>query len=47
MIASISGVTRGLLKPRLATLLFFAALFPLGAFYADYRLKQAYPELGH
>ncbi len=47
MIASISGVARGLLKPGLAALLFFAALIPLGAFYADYRLKQAYPELGH
>ncbi len=47
MIASISGVTRGLLKPSLATLLFIGALIPLGAFYADYRLKKAYPELGH
>jgi integral membrane protein len=47
MIASITGVTRGLLKPRLAVLLFFGALIPLGAFYADYRLKQAYPEVAH
>jgi integral membrane protein len=46
MIASIFGVTRGLLKPGLAVLLFFGALIPLGAFYADYRLKRAYPELG-
>ncbi len=47
MIVSISGVARGLLKPNLATLLFIGALIPMGAFYADYRLKQAYPELGH
>jgi len=46
MIASISGVTRGLLKPGLAALLFIGALIPLGAFYADYRLKQAYPGRG-
>lgn len=46
MFASSSGVSRGLLKPGLAALLFIGALIPLGAFYADYRLKQAYPELG-
>lgn len=45
MISSLTAVGRGLLKPRLATLLFFGALLPMGAFYADYRLKQTYPEL--
>ena len=45
MIASISAVTRGALRPRLAALLFVGALLPLGAFYADYRLRQNYPEL--
>ncbi len=40
-----TAVSRGILKPGLAALLFFGALLPLGAFYADYKLKQAYPEL--
>lgn len=47
MFASISGVVRGHLKPGLAVLLFVGALIPLGAFYADYRLKKTYPELSH
>jgi integral membrane protein len=46
MLASVTAVSRGLLKPGLAVLLFFGALIPLGAFFADYRLKKAYPELG-
>lgn len=45
MIASLSAVARGALRPGLAALLFVGALLPLGAFYADYRLRQAYPEL--
>ena len=45
MIASLSAVSRGTLRPGLAALLFVGALLPLGAFYADYRLRQAYPEL--
>jgi hypothetical protein len=47
MIASFTAVGRGRLKPGLAALLFVGALIPLGAFYADYRLKKAYPELAH
>lgn len=47
MLASLTAVARGLLKPGLAALLFVGALLPLGAFYADRRLKLAYPELGH
>ena len=47
MIASFTAVGRGRLKPGLAALLFVGALIPLGAFYADYRLKKAYPELEH
>jgi len=45
MLASLTAVGRGLLKPRLAVLLFFGALIPLGAFFADYRLKKTYPDL--
>lgn len=45
MIASVTGVARGRLKPGLAALLFVGALIPFGAFYADYRLKRAYPDL--
>ncbi len=45
MLASFTAVGRGLLSTRLAALLFFCALIPLGAFYADYRLKQTYPDL--
>lgn len=45
MIASLSAVARGALRPRLAALLFVGALLPFGAFYADYRLRQNYPEL--
>lgn len=46
LIASLSAVARGALRPGLAMLLFVGALFPLGAFYADYRLRQTYTELG-
>jgi integral membrane protein len=45
MIATVSAVSRGALRPGLAALLFVGALLPLGAFYADYRLRQAYPDL--
>jgi integral membrane protein len=45
MLASVTAVARGLLKPGMAALLFIGALFPFGAFYADRRLKLAYPEL--
>ena len=39
-----AALSRGILKPRLAALLLFGALIPLGAFYVDFKLKQAYPE---
>jgi integral membrane protein len=42
MLATLSALYRGMLKPGLAALLFVGALIPLGAFYADYKLKQAY-----
>jgi len=45
MLASVTAVARGLLKPGLAVLLFIGALLPFGAFFADHRLKMAYPEL--
>ncbi|PTD95111.1 DUF3817 domain-containing protein [Pseudothauera lacus] len=47
MVASLAAVARGALRPALAALLFVGALLPLGAFYADYRLRQAYPDLAH
>lgn len=40
----IIALFRRVLTPGLAALLFFGALVPLGAFYADYKLKQAYPQ---
>lgn len=45
MIASLSAVARGALRPGLAILLLVGALLPLGAFYADYRLRQTYPDI--
>ena len=45
LVASLTAVSRGALRPGLAVLLFVGALLPLGAFYADYRLRQAYPDL--
>ena len=43
-LTTLAALSRGILKPRLAALLLFGALIPLGAFYADFKLKQAYPE---
>ncbi|MBS0474471.1 MAG: DUF3817 domain-containing protein [Proteobacteria bacterium] len=43
--ATLSALVRGLLRPGLAAMLLVGALLPLGAFFADYRLRQAYPEL--
>lgn len=43
--ATLSALMRGLLRPGLAALLLVGALLPLGAFFADYKLRQAYPEL--
>jgi integral membrane protein len=45
-ISSLLAVSRGVIRPGLAVLLFLGALLPFGAFYADYRLRQCYPELG-
>lgn len=42
-IATLTGLYRGALRPGLAALLFIGALIPLGAFYADHKLKQSYP----
>lgn len=39
-----AALFRGVVKPGLAALLFFGALVPLGAFYADHKLRQAYPD---
>ena len=47
LVASLTAVGRGALRPGLAALLFVGALLPLGAFYADYRLRQAYPDLAN
>lgn len=47
LVASLTAVSRGALRPGLAVLLFVGALLPLGAFYADYRLRQAYPDLAN
>lgn len=38
----LAALKRGVVRPRLAALLFFGALIPLGAFYADHKLRQAY-----
>ena len=43
--ATLSALARGILRPSLAFLLLIGALLPLGAFFADYKLRQAYPEL--
>ncbi|ENO90229.1 DUF3817 domain-containing protein [Thauera linaloolentis] len=45
-LASLTALARGILRPGLALLLFLGALLPFGAFFADHRLKKAYPELG-
>ena len=45
--ATLSALGRGILRPGLAALLLAGALLPLGAFFADYKLRQAYPELQH
>ena len=42
---TLSALVRGALRPGLATLLLIGALLPLGAFFADHKLRQAYPEL--
>lgn len=43
--ATVSALGRGILRPGLALLLLVGALLPLGAFFADHKLRQAYPEL--
>lgn len=45
--ATLSSLGRGILRPGLAAFLLVGALLPLGAFFADYKLRQAYPELQH
>jgi len=45
--ATLSALARGILRPGLALLLLAGALLPLGAFFADYKLRLAYPELQH
>ena len=45
--ATLSALGRGSLRPGLALLLLVGALLPLGAFFADYKLRLAYPELQH
>lgn len=42
---TISALIRGALRPGLAILLLAGALLPFGAFFADHKLRQAYPEL--
>ncbi|AZR82136.1 DUF3817 domain-containing protein [Thiomicrospira sp. S5] len=37
----LTAVSKKLIRPGLGALIFVAALIPLGAFYADYRLKKA------
>lgn len=44
---TLSALGRGILRPGLAALLLGGALLPLGAFFADHQLRQAYPELRH
>lgn len=41
-LTTLAALYKGRLKPGLALLLLVGALIPLGAFYADYRLKRAY-----
>jgi len=43
--ATLSALARGILRPGLALILLVGALLPLGAFLADHKLRQAYPEL--
>ena len=42
---TISALIRGALRPGLAIMLLIGALLPFGAFVADRKLRQAYPEL--
>jgi integral membrane protein len=41
-LTTVAALSRKVVKPGLAALLLIGALIPLGAFYADYRLRQAY-----
>lgn len=41
-LTTVAALYRGVVKPKLAALLFFGALVPLGAFYADHKLHQSY-----
>lgn len=43
--ATLTALGRGVLKPRLAAFLLIGALIPLGAFFADHKLKQSYATL--
>lgn len=45
--ATLSALARKILRPDLALWLLMGALLPLGAFFADHKLRQAYPELQH
>lgn len=38
--STLLALGRGLIQPRLAALIFFGALIPLGAFLADHQLKK-------
>ena len=44
-VTTLAALGRGLLRPGLAMMLIVGAFLPLGAFLADYKLRQAYPEL--
>ncbi|MGQ5488589.1 DUF3817 domain-containing protein [Thauera sp. ZXT1-4] len=44
-ISTIAALVRGALKPSLGAMLLIGALLPLGAFFADGRLRKTYPEL--
>ena len=43
--AKLAALARGVLRPALALMLIVGAFLPLGAFLADHKLRQAYPEL--
>ena len=45
LLTTVAALVTGRLRGGLAALLLVGALIPLGAFYADHKLKQAYPEL--
>ena len=38
----IAALSQNLIRPALGAIVFFGALIPGGAFYADYRLKKAF-----